>query len=125
MKCEKCGGRTVLDDVHTYMGHETERRCLMCGRRYPIEPDNPASDSSDKTDKSDDNEQKKEEEQMGARGTCANCNRPGMAIQARGLCGKCFYQAKKAGTVEVKPRGPAVPPPCSRRATVGAASCRA
>jgi hypothetical protein len=34
MKCPKCGGRTVTEDVHTYLGREQERKCIVCGKRF-------------------------------------------------------------------------------------------
>ena len=73
----------------------------------------------------------------GKRATCVECKRTDMAIVSKGLCGRCFTRAVKAGIIKVKHRkpaaapapaglrldpehplaGPAVPPPCSRRAT--------
>jgi len=50
-----------------------------------------------------------EETSMAKKRTCADCGRE-MKIIGRGLCGRCYYQHKKAGSLDrFKPRGP-VPP---------------
>jgi len=221
MRCPKCKGRMVHDDVHTHLGGELETRCMMCGyrayeRRMPdIEPAvevQPApserkkapccicnglfqyvtrgmcpkhyqrwlrnaltpeeaakapaplvgqpqekqespwrkqlydrvalgefeaqtlqeSVKADSCQTESDNvgqsvqepvKPEKEKKVMAARrGTCVDCKRPDMAIQAGGRCGKCYYHAVKNGTVipnskAPKSETPAVPPPCNRGAS--------
>lgn len=86
MKCPKCNGRTVLDDVHTYLGREQERRCLVCGKRF-IEP--PAPEAV-------------EEKRVTARGPvgqCSICQRDNQVL-TRGMC-SAHYQAWRKGKLEL------------------------
>ena len=38
MRCPKCGGRTVRDDFHTYMGQELQLKCIACGKLFMEAP---------------------------------------------------------------------------------------
>jgi len=181
VRCPKCGGRTISEDVHTYLGQQLERKCISCGKRF-VEPiasvqlevqalvppvpqsksigtcevcrrpnvyltrgmcpkhyqqwrrDN-AEGAAVKTEspwrkqlydraelakheaKQDQQDPTpaaaaapKEVKPVGRKATCVECQRPDMAIVAKGLCGRCFTRGVKAGTDQVKHRKPAAAP---------------
>jgi hypothetical protein len=98
MKCPKCNGRTVIDDVHTYMGRELERRCLLCGRRYPIEPV-----STESTPSTDEAEPKQSKLRI-----CPTCNKPASTI-IKGECATCY--ARHHARVKAEQRKTETAPP--------------
>lgn len=101
MRCPKCGGRTISEDVHTYLGQQLERKCISCGKRF--------LDQSAPSDQSEENTaaaaaQKEEEPMAGKKATCVDCKRPDMAIVAKGRCGKCYSTARQTGAITVIPK---------------------
>lgn len=84
MKCPKCGGRTVIDDYHTYLGLEVQRKCIVCGKLFsesppPMATDAPVEDAPSVV------------KQSKSIGTCSVCHRPEQYL-TRGMCPR-HYQA--------------------------------
>lgn len=109
VKCPKCGGRTVLDDVHTHLGLEVERRCIVCGKRFVQQAagcqDAPKSASAGEivtsADHVEDMAKAEEIHQMAKRGKCAgSCGKDDVIIIGAGLCWKCRKAAIEAGTYQ-------------------------
>jgi len=83
MKCPKCGGRTITEDVHTYLGQQLERKCIACGKRF-VDPIASVAE-----------EAAKPMPRSKSIGTCTVCNRPDMYL-IRGMCGKDYQAWRKA-----------------------------
>ena len=79
VQCPKCGSKfTYIDDG--------QNACKYCGERWPINGAAPIVYKK----------LSEEDILMSEKRVCANCERP-KPIIGRGLCGGCYYAARKAG----------------------------
>ena len=89
MKCPKCGGRTITEDVHTYLGQQLERKCISCGKRFV---EGIASNSSVPLEVEATPEPPRQSKSIG---TCSVCNRPNQYL-TRGMCCRDYQRWRKA-----------------------------
>ena len=88
MKCPKCGGRTITEDVHTYLGQQQERKCIVCGKRFvqPIAGNQPPPEAEATP---------APPRQSKSIGTCSVCHRPDQYL-TRGMCGRDYQSWRRA-----------------------------